>query len=56
MLQAVLAYYLWRREAVDACVTARTAAANAVQAAHEAQFDPTGIRARLLARKARAEH
>lgn len=52
---AVLAYYLWHRETVDAYVATRTAASDAVQVAHEAQFDPTGIRARLLARKTRAE-
>lgn len=53
---AVLAYYLRHREAVDAYVAERAAISNAAQAAHEAQFDPTGIRARLLARKAETEH
>jgi uncharacterized protein (DUF433 family) len=53
---AVLAYYLWHREAVDTYVAERAAASTAAQAAHEAQFDPTGIRARLLARKAGTEH
>jgi len=52
----VLAYYLWHREAVDTYGAERAAASTAAQAAHEAQFDPTGIRARLLARKAGTEH
>lgn len=53
---AVLAYYLWHREAVDAYVAERAALSDATRIAHEAQFDPTGIRARLLARRAGTEH
>ncbi len=53
---AVLAYYLWHREAVDIYIAERTAVSDAVRTAHEARFDPTGIRARLLARRAETEH
>ena len=52
---AVLAYYLANRNTVDAYVSERTAASEAARAAHEAAFNPIGIRARLLARKGRSE-
>jgi uncharacterized protein (DUF433 family) len=52
---AVLAYYLAHREAVDAYVAERAAISDTTRAAHEARFDPTGIRARLLARQASHE-
>lgn len=47
---AVLAYYLTHREAVDTYVAERAAISEQARLAHEARFDPTGIRARLLAR------
>lgn len=50
-IYAVLAYYLAHREAVDAYIAERAAISAAARAAHEARFDPTGIRARLLARR-----
>jgi uncharacterized protein (DUF433 family) len=53
---AVLAYYLWHREAVDSYIAERTALSEATRAAHESRFDPNGIRARLLARQAGTEH
>lgn len=53
---AVLAYYLWHREAVDTYVAERATLSAVARAAHEAHFDPTGIRARLLARQSDAEH
>jgi uncharacterized protein (DUF433 family) len=48
---AVLAYYLAHRPEVDAYVAERAAISAAARAAHETRFDPTGIRARLLARQ-----
>lgn len=51
----VLAYYLWHRAAVDAYVAERAARSAAARSAHEARVDPTGIRARLLARRAAHE-
>jgi uncharacterized protein (DUF433 family) len=53
---AVLAYYLWHCEAVDTYIAERALVSDASRAAHEARFDPTGIRARLLARQAHTEH
>jgi uncharacterized protein (DUF433 family) len=47
---AVLAYYLAQRDAVDAYVAERAAISEQARLAHEARFDSTGIRARLLAR------
>lgn len=52
---AVVAYYLTHREAVDAYVAERAAISEQARLAHEARFDPTGIRARLLARNTGAE-
>jgi hypothetical protein len=48
---AVLAYYLSHREAVDGHPAERMAVSDATRRTHEAQFDPVGIRARLLARQ-----
>ncbi len=47
---SVLAYYLQHRAEVDAYVAERAAISEAARGAHESRFDPTGIRARLLAR------
>ena len=52
---AVLAYYLGHREAVDAYIAERAAVSDVARTAHEARFDPRGIRARLLARRAGPE-
>jgi len=52
---AVLAYYLAHRAQVDAYVAARAEARDQARRAHEERFDPTGIRARLLARQGRQE-
>lgn len=49
-IYAVLAYYLAHRADVDAYVAERVAFSEQARLAHEARFDPTGIRARLLAR------
>jgi uncharacterized protein (DUF433 family) len=51
----VLAYYLWHREEVDRYIAQRSAASDAARLAHEQQFDPAGIRARLLARQRATE-
>lgn len=48
---AVLAYYLAHRPEVDAYVAERATISEAARQAHEARVDPTGIRARLLARQ-----
>jgi len=48
---AVLAYYLWHREAVDAYVAERAAISDSVRMTHQSRFDQTGLRARLLARQ-----
>ena len=52
---AVLAFYLSHRQEVDAYVAERAAFSDAARAAHEARFNPVGLRARLLARQAAAE-
>lgn len=53
---AVIAYYLWHREAVDAYVAERTAIHDATRATHEAHHpDLVGIRVRLQARIAAQE-
>lgn len=48
---SVLAYYLANRSPVDAYVAERQMRSDSARLAHEAQFDSTGIRARLLARQ-----
>ena len=47
----VLGYYLDHQPDVDAYLSRRAAAAAVVRAQNEAAFDPTGVRARLLARR-----
>lgn len=49
---AVIAYYLRRHVEVDAYLQQRQQQADAIRQQNEAHFDPTGIRARLLARQA----
>ncbi len=48
---AVLAYYLQRQAEVDMYVQRRRDQAQTVRERNEAQFDPQGIRERLLARR-----
>ena len=50
-IYATIAYYLRNRAVVDAYLAERTSARTAAQAEVERRFDPTGVRARLLARK-----
>jgi uncharacterized protein (DUF433 family) len=52
---AVLAYYLANQPEVDAYVAEQARRSEEVRLAHEARFDPVGIRARLLTRKAQQE-
>ena len=48
---AVLAYYLANREDVDAYIAEQAVRSEAARLTHGVRFDPTGIRARLLARQ-----
>ena len=48
---AVIAYYLQRRPEVEAYLHKRRAQADETLRQNEAQFDPRGIRERLLARR-----
>lgn len=48
---AVIAYYLQHRAEVDQYLAAAEADEDKVRAEIEAKFDPTGIRARLMARR-----
>lgn len=48
---AVIGYYLHRRSAIDSYLQQRRQEADAVRARNETQFDPAGIRDRLLARR-----
>jgi uncharacterized protein (DUF433 family) len=48
---AVIGYYLRRRTEVDSYLRQRSEQAKQVQEENERRFDPTGIRARLLARR-----
>ena len=47
----VLGYYLLHRDAVDAYIAGREREAARLRETIEADFDPTGLRARLLARR-----
>ena len=49
---AVIAYYLQRHPEVEAYLRRRQSQANEARKQNEAQFDPHGIRERLLARRA----
>jgi uncharacterized protein (DUF433 family) len=48
---AVIAYYLHHRAEVEAYLAKRGEDARRVRHENEARFDPTGVRARLLARR-----
>lgn len=50
-IYAVITYYLRHRDEVEEYLRARQRAAEEVRAENEAQFDPGGIRDRLLARR-----
>lgn len=49
---SVIAYYLRRRAEVDAYLQQRRERARQIREHNEARFDPSGIRERLLARRA----
>lgn len=48
---AAIAHYLRHRDAIDDYLTERVGRAAAVRSETESRFDPSGIRARLLARR-----
>jgi uncharacterized protein (DUF433 family) len=48
---AVIAYYLRRRDDVEAYLAERQQHADQVRRQNEARHDPSGVRARLLARR-----
>jgi uncharacterized protein (DUF433 family) len=52
---AVIGYYLHHQSEVDAYLAAQQQEADTVRQQNEARFNPTGIRSRLLARRA-AQH
>jgi uncharacterized protein (DUF433 family) len=52
-IYAVITYYLWSREEVDAYLEERRHQEEAVRRENEARFPPAGVRERLLARRAR---
>jgi uncharacterized protein (DUF433 family) len=52
-IYAVITYYLWSREDVDAYLEERRRMEEAVRRENEIQFPPAGVRERLLARRAR---
>src|SRR5689334_16498514 len=52
-IYAVITYYLWSREEVDAYLEERRHQEEAVRRENEARFPPVRVRERLLARRAR---
>jgi hypothetical protein len=52
-IYAVITYYLWSREEVDAYLGERRRQEEAVRRENETRFPPAGVRERLLARHAR---
>ena len=52
-IYAVITYYLWSREEVDAYMEERRRQEEAVHRENEARFSSAGVRERLLARRAR---
>jgi uncharacterized protein (DUF433 family) len=48
---AVIAYYLRRKQDVDAYLQRQQEIANKIRSQNELRFDPTGVRQRLLARR-----
>ena len=51
-IYSVIAYYLRRRAEVDAYLQRRREQAEKIRKENESRFDPSGIRDRLLARRA----
>ncbi len=47
---AVIAYYLRRKQEIDAYLLRQQEIANKIRTQNELRFDPTGVRERLLAR------
>ena len=52
-IYAVITYYLWSREKVEAYLEERRRFEEAVRRENETRFPPAGVRERLLARRAR---
>jgi uncharacterized protein (DUF433 family) len=52
-IYAVITYYLWSREEVEAYLEERRRLEEAVRRENEARFPSAGVRERLLARRAR---
>jgi uncharacterized protein (DUF433 family) len=50
-IYAVITYYLWHREEVEAYLEERRRVAEEVRQENEARFPPQGVRERLLARR-----
>jgi uncharacterized protein (DUF433 family) len=50
-IYAVITYYLWSREEVDAYLEERRHVEEAVRRENETRFPPAGVRERLLARR-----
>ncbi len=55
-IYAVIGYYLHRKEQVDQYLKSREILTNEVRKKNEAKFNATGIRERLLARRASGKH
>ncbi|MCX8049221.1 MAG: DUF433 domain-containing protein [Methylohalobius sp.] len=53
-IYSVIAYYLRQRGEVEAYLRQRQEQARGIRGQNEARFDPSGVRERLLARRARA--
>lgn len=51
-IYAVITYYLWHRNEVEAYLNERRGLAEQVRQDNEARFPPQGVRERLLARRA----
>jgi uncharacterized protein (DUF433 family) len=51
-IYAVVTYYLWHREEVEAYLDERRRLADRVRQENESRFPPQGVRERLLARRA----
>jgi uncharacterized protein (DUF433 family) len=51
-IYAVITYYLWSREEVEAYLEKRRRVEEAVRRENEARFPPAGVRERLLSRRA----
>jgi uncharacterized protein (DUF433 family) len=51
-IYAVITYYLWSRDEVDAYIAGRRCQEEAVRRENEARFPSAGVQERLLARRA----